>query len=149
MKKFVCVIFCMFFALSLASCQACPNEDSGYITMNTEPTVSQPIASFDSINDFKISLKKDPNAYVGKLISIKGYTNKLTFSVFLFDNPTQGSEVINGRPRLKIDITDNVLFTVVGDCDYIEVYGVVSIADGEIYLADCTYTMITPREEQN
>jgi len=151
MKKLLSILLCVVFILSLASCQ---NDD---VTESTESAsvVINPIASFNTVEDFKIAVKKNPTQYIDKQISVKGYANKNinlvtneVRNVWLYDDLLLDSEKYDGRLRIEVFITDSTLRVVVEDGDYIKIYGTVKISGGEIHLDNCTYTMITTNKER-
>ncbi len=146
MKKLLSILFCIGIIFCLASCQ---NPSGNSENTESSSTNTEPVASFDSVDDFKIAIKKNPKLYVDKYVTVKGYANKLlSVKVWLFDELPEDDELWDDRARIEVVITDNILFAVVEDKDYIEVGGTVKISDGEIYLDNCTYTMITAYEER-
>ena len=152
MKKVLSIIFCIGIIFCLASCQFIkpkPPQDSTNSESNS--TNTEPVASFNTVEDFKVEIKKNPTLYNDKQVSVKGYANELTLlnkKVWLYDVLLADDELYDDRPRIEVIITDSVLLAVVEDGDYIEVCGTVTISNGEIYLSNCTYTMITPYEER-
>lgn len=153
MKK-IAIIICVVLILGVASYSIYDSIDTEE-TEATEATVSvseEPIASFDSVDSFNIALKKNPMQYINKQVSIKGYMNKLSYGIhnytWLEDVHTPSDELVDpNAPRIELFITDEVVLTVVGDGDYVEVCGTVEIEEGEIRLKNCTCTVITAFEE--
>lgn len=142
MKRLLSIILCTVLIISFVSCNSGDNTESNSVTID-------PIASFDTVEEFKIAVKKDPKLYKDKQVAVKGYANErnpIHKEVWLYDELLADDELYDGRVRIKVDITDSVLLDVVEDGDYIEIYGTVKISDGEIYLGNCTYNMITTNE---
>lgn len=143
MKRLLSIILCIVFVLGLASCQRDDTEES--------PASAETVGSFDTVEDFKIAIKKNPTHYVDKQVSVKGYVDKLGSSTYtwLVDAHTEKNELTDDSiARISVYITDDLLLTVVGDGDFIEISGTVTVSNGEIYLDNCTYTMITTYEER-
>lgn len=145
MKKLVSIVSCVALVLGFASCQIVRIEESDSVS-------NESIASFDSVESFNIALKKNPKQYTGNQVSIKGYMDKLSYGHY---NHTWMEDVYSPPDELKdqsvarieLFITDEVVLTVVGDGDYVEVCGTVVIEEGEICLKNCTCTVITAFEE--
>ena len=147
MKRLLSILFCIAFVFCLVSCDS---EDSTESAESNSTTI-EPTASFNTVEDFVISLKKNPKLYIDKYVAVKGYANASTLQskrVWLYDELLKDNELYDGRARIKVDITDSVLLAVIEDGDYIEIYGIVEILEGEVCLGNCTYTMIATNEEQ-
>ena len=143
MKKLLILLLSVIMIFSLSSCQ------------KTEQIPTEIIETFDTVEEFKIAIKKDPHKYTDKRISVTGYANTLfkgyssAYKVFLFDNLPADDELLDDRVRIEIVITDNVKLAVLEDGDFIKLDGIVTFSyDGNIYLNHCTYTMIKTNEEQ-
>ena len=140
-------MLCIVFIFCLVSCQ-----DDGSANTEESSAYTEPVASFETVKDFKIAIKKNPTSYIDKRVLVKGYMDKLvlmnTFTR-LSDVHTESDELKDPNiPIIEVFILDPTLRTVVEDGDYIEICGTVSVSDGEICLKDCTYTMITTNEER-
>ena len=133
-------------AFGYASCQNSTIENQSDSTMESIPT--EILESFETVELFKIAVKKTPAQYNGKRVAIKGYANPL-FSrvVYLFDNLPADDELWDDRVRIRVSITDSVQLSVLEKGDYIEINGIVSINIEEIVLDYCTYTMLKTKEE--
>jgi hypothetical protein len=154
MKKIVCMVACvgliLGFAFYLVYYYA--NIEESATTETTTSASAEPIASFDTVESFRLAMKKNPKQYIENRISIKGYMDKLTLGnynyTWLEDVHTPSDELVDPKaPRIELFITDEVVLTVVGDGDYVEVCGTVEIEEGEVCLKNCTCTMITAFEE--
>lgn len=146
MKKILSLLLCAVLVLSFSACDQAE-------TSSTSATISEsPIASFDTIKSFNVALKKNPNQYMGNRVSIKGYMNKLVLSSYIYttleDVHTPKDETVDtSAARLKLFVADEVWLAVVGDGDYVEICGTVTINDGKICLSNCSGTVITAFEE--
>ena len=146
MKKLltICLLILMVFNISACQMGGDNTDNSG----STDQIPSEIIENFDTVESFKIAVKKDPAKYNGKRISIKAYANPLLSRVYLFDNVPADDELWDDRPRVQVVITDSIKLSVLEDGDYIELNGVVTITSDEVYLDHCTYTMLKTSEEQ-
>lgn len=150
MKKFLSIIFCIGIIFCLISCQG----DNSQKIEETETSSTSTNQTY--VQDLNLAIKKTPTEYNGKEVTVKGYcfTRLDGHDVkYLADVCVVGAgnrykfDKDGNKSRIKILITDEVLLTVLDHGDYIELTGTVTISNGEIYLDDCTYTMITPYEE--
>ena len=110
---------------------------------NTVPT--EITASFTSIEELKFAIKDNPAKYNGKRVSVKGYVNESTMytkQVWLYDNLLADNERYDGRIRIEVVITDELKLSVLEDGDCILLHGVVTIANNEISLNHCDYSII-------
>ena len=142
-RRILSILLCMVLALGLTSCrnqEPVPDSQEG-VTERTEP-----IASFDSVKEFKIAIKKEPTLYDGKTVSVKGNAHILLSSVWLFDEIPGRDELWGDKPRVEVVITDSVVLVEEGD--YIEICGIVKISSDGLYLRECTYTTISAYEEK-
>ena len=146
MKKILVLLLAAIILFSLSSCQSKNNKTEETTTIEQIPT--EITATFNTVESFKIAVKKDPAKYNGKRISIKAYANPLLSRVYLFDNVPADDELWDDRPRVQVVITDSIKLSVLEDGDYIELNGVVTITSDEVYLDHCTYTMLKTSEEQ-
>jgi hypothetical protein len=146
MKKIVIFFLLIIMAFNISACQKGDSADDN--TDATEQIPSEITATFNTVEEFKIAIKKDPSQYNGKRISIKAYANPLLSRVYLFDNVPADDELWDDRPRVQVVITDSIKLSVLEDGDYIDLNGVVTITSEEVYLNHCTYTMIKTSEEQ-
>jgi hypothetical protein len=147
MRKIFIIVLCLAFCLGLS---ACDRTDTGATT--GDAISASPVASFDTIENFNIALKKEPNQYMGKCVSVKGYMNKMVLGpntyTCLEDILTPKDELRDpDSPRLNLFMADGVWLAVVDYGDYVEICGTVAIKDGEICLRDCSGTVITAIEE--
>ena len=150
MKKILVLLLSAIILFSLSSCQSKNNKTEETTTAEQIPT--EIIATFDTVEEFKIAIKKDPLKYEGKRVSVKGYANEITLlnkQVWLYDNLLPDDQKYDDRPRIKVVITDSLKLSVIEDGDYIDLNGVVTITSEETCLNHCTYTMIKTNEEQN
>ena len=150
MKKLLVLLLSAIILFSLYSCQSYYNKAEE--TTTTEQIPTEITATFDTVEEFKIAIKKDPSKYEGKRVSVKGYANEYTLQnkhVWLYDNLLPDDQKYDDRPRIKVVITDSLKLSVIEDGDYIDLNGVVTITSEETYLNHCTYTMIRTNEEQN
>ena len=149
MKKLLVFILSAIMLFSLSSCQTTTNKTEE--TTITEQIPIENTENFDTVELFKIAIKKDPAKYNGKRIAIKAYAYPLLSlsSVYLFDNIPANNERWDDRPRVKVVVTDSLKLSVLENGDYVELNGVVTITSEEIYLDHCTYTMLKTNEEQN
>ena len=108
-----------------------------------EKVPTEIIATFDSVDELRIAVKKDPTYYNGKRISIKGYADSLGPITYL-STKNESGEISS---KIRVQITDDIKLSVLGDGDYIDLNGVVTIFNGEIRLDHCTYSMISTKEE--
>ena len=146
MKKRICLTICAgLLLLSLVSCVI----DLPYEFADNETTSAEIIAFFNSVEDLKIAIKKDPSRYNGQRVSVKAYASKLLSSVYIFDNLPADDELWDDRPRIQVFITDDLKLSVLEKGDYIDLNGIITISSGEISMTQCTYTMIRTNEEQN
>ena len=109
------------------------------------------IASFNSVEALKNELKKAPEKYNGKRITVKGYVNETTMlnkQIWLYDRLLTDDELYDGRSRIEVFITDNIKLSVLEDGDYIELNGIVTIKNNEFYLDNCTYSVIKTNIDQ-
>ena len=146
MKKIVVFFLLIIMAFNISACQT--GDNGGDNTDATEQIPTEITATFDTVEAFKIAIKKDPSQYNGKRVSIKAYANPLLSHVYLFDNVPADDELLDDRPRVQVVITDSIKLSVLEDGDYIDLNGVVTITSEEVYLNHCTYTMIKTNEEQ-
>jgi hypothetical protein len=131
----------------------------------SDPTNVKYSYSFDSVSTLLSAIKKNPNEYVNKQVKVVGtaYNTKTNgvFETVLFDmsssesfpdTPSSEFEIENHvflkRKRengelITIEITDEVMLTVLESGDYIKLYGTVRVANGEIYLDWCSYDRIS------
>ena len=107
------------------------------------------MATFESVEHFKIALKKDPTQYNNKRVAIKGYAYPRLSTVYLFDTLPSNDALWDDRPRVEVKISDDVKLAVLERGDYINLNGVVTVHNNEIYLNDCTYSMIYINSEQS
>ena len=154
MKKLFATIAVITILLCLSSCSNKITEESNSpneITESTYPseTISDGV-HFDSVSDLLFTIKHDPHNYIDKEIQVRGTLCKFESNTLLFDRPLTSNDKSNASvalryeartsPNIEIIIPDEILYTVIEDGDYITVSGTVKIADGKIYLDDCTYT---------
>lgn len=144
MKRLLSIILCICLLLCLTSC--------GGDTEETESSSTSTKQTY--VEDLKIAIKKNPTGYNGKQITVEGYACLYSNVIYLCDiyygtNAMDRFEFNkNTKSKIEIVITDDVLLSVLGNGDYIKVTGKVKIAEGEFYLDNCTYTMITTYEER-
>ena len=132
-------------AFGYASCQNSTIENQSDSTMESIPT--EILESFETVELFKIAVKKTPTQYNGKRVAIKGYANLFFQFVYLFDNLPADDEPWDDRVRIRVSITDSVQRSVLEKGDYIEINGIVSLNTKEVVLDYCTYTMLKTKEE--
>lgn len=65
MKRLLSIILCTVLIISFVSCNSGDNTESNSVTID-------PIASFDTVEEFKIAVKKDPKLYKDKQVAVKG-----------------------------------------------------------------------------
>ena len=128
----------------------------GNKSSNDDSIPTKIIASFDTVDDLKMALKKDPYKYNGKRVSVKGYASTLfkeiegvETKVTLFDNLPADDEPWDDRARIKVIITDSVKLSVLENGDYIFLNGVITISSDEIYMDHCTYSMLNTDKGQD
>ena len=150
MKKLLVLFLVTILLFSFFSCQNKTNKAEE--TTTTEQIPTEISATFDTVEEFEIAIKKDPSKYEGKLVSVKGYASELTLlskRMWIYDDLLPNDQKYDGRPRIKVVITDSLKLSVIEDGDFIDLNGVVTITSEETYLNHCTYTMIKTNEEQN
>ena len=152
MKKLLVLLLVAIFLFSFSSCQDKTNKAEE--TTTTEQIPTEISATFDTVEEFKTAIKKDPSKYNGKRVSVKAYANKNVrmysdTQVWLYDDLLLDDQKYDGRSRIKVIITDSLKLSVIEDGDFIDLNGVVTITSEETYLNHCTYTMIKTNEEQN
>lgn len=140
MKK--CFSILSVIAVLLSCLSSCSNEK------NKESTTY-----FGTVSELLSAIKHDPYNYIDKEIQVKGTFCKFESdkSALLFDrsltsdgDPSSGVSFryeARRSPNIDIKISDDILYTVAEDGDYITVSGTVKISDGKIYLDNCTYTL--------
>lgn len=122
--------------------------------------------SFNSVEALMTAIKKNPTEYNNKQVKVVGTVIKtdhegasyivdddgydfssitsnydVQYSVWKKTQKEQGSII-------SVVITDDIQYTVVESGDYVKMYGTVKISNGEIYLANCEYSMIATRNER-
>lgn len=119
--------------------------------------------SFDTVDELMVAIKKHPTEYVGKQVKVVGtiLKDEEGGSVTLSDVHLDYEDIINAErynflvhyysrnyPSIATIIADDVQYTVLETGDYVKMYGTVTISNGEIYLSNCEYSMITTRDER-
>lgn len=140
MKK--CFSILSVIAVLLCCLSSCSNEK------NKESTTY-----FGTVSELLSAIKHDPYNYIDKDIQVQGTfckfendKNALLFDRSLTSDGDSSSGVAfryeaRRSPNIDIMISDDILYTVAEDGDYITVSGTVKISDGKIYLDNCTYTL--------
>lgn len=144
-RRIVSILLCMFLALGLTSCQ---KQEPVPTPQPQEEVIerTEPIASFDTVKELKIAIKKDPALYRGKTVSVKGFVNTTIATTWLLDEVIDKQVAVNWYDTVHVTLDINSVYIEHGD--YIEVCGIVTESDKGISLKKCTYTMITPYEEK-
>lgn len=147
MKKLFVVIAVIAILLCLSSCRNKKGEESS----TPNETVSDGI-HFGTVSDLLTAIKHDPYNFIDQDIQVKGTLCKFESETLLFDyrktsvrpdgmDRYEFRTAARNTPNVCIIIPDEILYTVVESGDYITVSGTVKIADGKIYLDNCTYTL--------
>ena len=144
MKRLFILFLTVVVSFTLFSCQDNSKEDE------IEEIPTEIFASFNSVEDLKIALKKNPELYNDKRVSVKGYAEVFRNQyVWLFDDIPADDELWDDRSRIKVIITDSVKLSVLEDGDYIDLNGVITISTDDICMEHCTYSMLYTNEEQH
>lgn len=146
MKRTLSILLCIVFLFCLASCQ--PQD-----TNPTPPEESKDVHS--DVTDFKRNLKKNPHQYIDTQVTLKGTVIQYDTKIYLIDcADNEIGQGVSWRYEIKKNeyitafIPDEVKLAVLEDGDYIEISGVLKMADGEFYLDNCDYTLIKTFEER-
>ena len=103
--------------------------------------------SFNNVNDLLSAIKTNPYEYNNKEVQVEGTLAKCDAILALVDinEPLDSRGVmlrsqLKNNPNINIKIPDDLLYTIANHNDYMQISGTVKIANGEIYLNNCTYT---------
>lgn len=110
--------------------------------------------SFDSAEELINAIKHNPKFYNGKVVSVRGSIGNLSDSLILGNTgywegmgKTSFNSNLKRKPYIAVVISDDIQQSVVETGDRVRINGTVTIANGEIYLDNCEYTMIETFEE--
>ena len=129
----------------------------------TDPDDAEYSYSFNSVNSLMTAIQKNPNTYKNKQVKVVGsicyhwYDNsKLdlfdlkTTDEYIFDESYASAKRMfweedkyQRGELISVEFKKDALSSFLKDKDYIKLYGTVSIADGEIYLTNCDYELIS------
>lgn len=144
-KRILSIVLCVILSFSLFSCSEQDKDNKNDETEITYIDDSDPY-TFDTVADLKAAIKKNPEQYENKQVSVEG-------SIVFNDNRVILSDAVgNGgvtfrvdalrSPNITIIITNDKKVALLDDGDYVKIYGTVKISDVEIYLDNCDYEMI-------
>lgn len=115
--------------------------------------------SFNAVDKLLNAIKMKPTEYNNVEVCVvgtmcKSESDNITALVDLEELPSASSGVVfryavRNNPNVTVKIADDIMYTVLETGDYIKICGVVKITNGEIYLDNCTYTIITPVDERD
>lgn len=142
-------VFCVIFAFGFSSCETYVENISKAETSVVDD--GDPF-TFESVDELKIAIKKEPKYYSNKQVTVKGTAIAYDDSFLLADLSISGvglmEEFYARQNSITVIIPDDILCSVLETGDYIKIAGTVNISNGEIYLDNCTYTMIITANER-
>lgn len=157
-KKYTSIFLMIVLCATVTLCTSCANnrENSNISeTMREEQTDDGNPFTFSTVSELKNAIKKNPKYYNNKEITIQGTICDRDSGLLLVDfngssiGVKEYAEIRKNSSRyIAIVIPDDVLSAVLETGDYIKLNGTVRISEGEIYLDNCEYTMITTRDER-
>lgn len=112
------------------------------------PTTTDTFANTEELMN---AIKHNPSHYNGKVVVVEGIVKKTNDEISLANFNDRYSSGSIGRltsPYIRICILDTLQQSVVDYGDHIKLKGTVTISNGEIYLDNCTYTMIATSAER-
>ena len=121
--------------------------------MNLDPENITYEYSFDNVKDLLTAIKTSPSAYYGKAVKVVGWVDKELTSYethLASDGKTDLSSAnrhqfwLAEQDGYSVDIVfqSELDYAALASCDYVKLYGTVSVSDGTIYLSDCVYELI-------
>ena len=145
--------------LSLSACSQ-PDEPTDTANTDTTPvtTDDNDPYTFELVQDLKLAIKKNPEMYENKQITVKGSILKTDGKVIVsdaaplsIDDTFNGSTLMaevefrkraNANPNIAIVMSKDNTATLLDSGDYVKIIGTVTITNSEVYLGSCTYEMI-------
>ena len=110
------------------------------------PTTTDTFANTEELLN---AIKHNPSHYNGKVIAVEGIVEKREYEITLWKYKESAFKYDRAQaPSIIIIISDPLQQSVLGWGDYIKLQGTVTISNGEVYLDNCTYTMIKTSDEQ-
>ena len=109
--------------------------------------------TFANTQELMNAIKHNPSHYNGKVVLVEGFVEKTEDKIILGLNDGSGAGrygivlSIRKNPNFRIIVTNQLQQSVLGDGDRIKLQGTVTISNGEVYLDNCTYTMIETYDE--
>ena len=153
--KLLSITLCLIFCFIFCSCEFCRINYGSTNTSNylgTSINKDDDPFTFESVDELKIAIKKEPKYYNNKQVTVKGTAIAYEDCILLVDfNGTDFGAMERYESKknsVVIIIPDDVLYSVLETGDYIEVNGTVAISDGKTYLDNCDYTMIATCKER-
>ena len=125
----------------------------------TDPNNVSYSYEFESVETLVEAIKKAPSEYYNKNVKVLAtvYRNDKG-SITIFDtsdeyvtNNMSSIEFLirlNRTVNLDAHISDNMQYAVVASGDFVKLYGTVKTANGEVYLDNCQYDMISSVTER-
>ena len=160
---------CLSLAKELASAKSTissleyENKDLKNKLKETDPEDVDYSYSFDSVSGLMTAIRKNPTAYKNKQVKIVGsicYHWADKNELKLFDLKSSDEYVFNvtyaSAQRMfweedkyllgelvGVEFRKDSIYSILKDKDYIKLYGTVRIENGEIYLSDCDFEIIS------
>ena len=157
--RILLIIWCIVMCLGLFACSQ-TDEIADNATNDTTPetTDDNDPYTFESVQDLKLAIKKNPEMYENKQVTVKGSILKTEGQVIVSDaaplhvgDTYNGSSLMaerefrqeaNAKPNIGIVMSKDNMSTLLDSGDYVKIIGVVTITNFSVYLNNCTYEMI-------
>ena len=105
--------------------------------------------TFANTKELMNAIKHNPSHYNGKAVVVEGIVEKRDNEITLWTYKQSSLKYERSQaPSIIIIISDPLQQSVLEWGDYIKLQGTVTISNGEVYLDNCTYTMIQTSNEQ-
>ena len=141
--KICCIALCIVTVFCFTSCKK--------NTQNSLESTSI-VKEQNPIADLITAIKKNPDEYNNKEVTVKGTIDKESSGTTLYDwNGTWGvMDRLNAKKEasIKVILSNTVQSSVVESGDYVEITGIVKITDEGIYLDNCKCTVLIAQEER-
>lgn len=149
MKKYTVILLMIVLSAAVVFCASCTNNRGNSNiteTMREEQTDDGDPYTFNTVADLKAAIKKNPEQYENKQVSVEGSIvfndNRVILSDAVGDGGVQFRLNALKSPNITIIMTSDKKATLLDDGDYVKIYGTVKISAVEIYLDNCDYEMI-------
>lgn len=151
---FLMIVLCAVIALGTSCTNNSGNSDLTESKQEEQTDDGDPF-TFSTISELRNAIKKNPTYYNDNKITVTGTILEHDGDILLVDfngssyDAKEYSEIIrNKRKHIRVVISDDVSVAVLERGDYIKLNGTVRIANGEIYLDNCEYTMLITCDER-